>query len=191
VRKVTESDFFTQDQRPHLYETSADVDAEMAEWPARSMRFLGVKTTGRPLFRYTHSPVVFSRPVLLDLQAFIQKRYESSWMKAVIDAEMIMEYSTYGVFAREVDSLRRVAPVPPALSTYFWWPEEFSRMAETFARQVTTSGARIVGIQSKEGSPAKVRELAEPFWKMSENQSTADGTFAEGAEMKTQSLIES
>jgi Family of unknown function (DUF6492) len=169
VGKVTPDDFVAENQLPHLYETSTDVDAEMAEWPARSMRFLGIKATGLPLFRYTHSPVVFSREVLLDLQKFIETRHRVPWMNAVIDAEMIMEYTTYGVFAREVDGLRRVAPVPPSLSTYFWWPDEFSRMRESFAPQVMKVGARIVGIQSKEGAAANVRQLAEPFWRASEN----------------------
>jgi hypothetical protein len=171
VGKVTPADFMTEDQIPHLYETSTDVDAEMAEWPARSMRFLGIKPTGRQLYRYTHSPVVFSREVLLDLHGLIEMRHRIPWMNAVIDSEMIMEYTTYGVFAREVDSMRRVAAVSPPLSTYFWWPEEFRQMSEKFASQIGKTGARIVGIQSKEGSPVKVRELAEPFWKIAESRS--------------------
>lgn len=166
VGSVGEADFFAGDGRPHLYETGPDdLDAEMAEWPAHSMRFLGIKPTGKPLRRYTHSPVVFRRDVLLDLQQYIERRHRRPWMEAVADAEMAMEYTTYGVFAREVDGLSRVAPTMPPLSAYFWWPEQVARLEQTFLDQVCASGVRIVGIQSNTGCPvSRYRPLARHAW---------------------------
>ncbi|HSI11445.1 MAG TPA: DUF6492 family protein [Chthoniobacter sp.] len=165
VDRVTEADFCMPDGRAHLYETEDDIDAEMAEWPAHSMRFLGLKPTGMKLARYTHSPVVFQREVLLDLQKCIEQRHRRPWDEAIADAELVMEYTTYGVFAREVDQLRRVAPVLPRLSTYFWWTEEVARIAETFTDQVERTRARIVGVQSNTGcTPEQLRVLVEPFW---------------------------
>src|SRR5205085_298957 len=99
-------------------------DTEMAEWYAHSLRFLGEKVAGVPLRRYTHAPVPMHREVLLEMQRFIQKKHGSSWVDAIIDADRIMEYTTYGAFARHIDGLKRVCPAAPSLTLYFWWHDQ-------------------------------------------------------------------
>ncbi len=78
-----------------------------------------VKPGGKPVVRYTHSPVVMHRDVVLDLQRYIEDRHRRDWMSAIVDSEMIMEYSTYGVFARQIDGLRRVTPTNVGITCAF------------------------------------------------------------------------
>jgi hypothetical protein len=151
--------------RALLYETTDDVDAEMAEWVGRSMRFLGVKPTHRLVSRFTHSPVVMQREVVLDMQRFIEKRHGRHWIEAMDRFGSIMEYSTYGVFAKYIDGCSRVIRSRPAMSAYFWWPEEVSDMEQSFDAKVLKTGAKMVGIQSNVGkSPAAYRHLLQRAW---------------------------
>jgi len=165
IRHTNSADFYAADGKLHLYESFDDVDAEMAEWTGRSMKFLGVKATRKPVSRFTHSPSVLHRQVLLDMQQYIEKKYGRQWIDAILQFGMVMEYSTYGVFAKYVDELRRVAPTPPPLSVYFWWPEEVAEIERTFESRVAGSEAKIVAVQSNNGlSPAKYRTLIERAW---------------------------
>ncbi len=161
---VAGKDFYAEDGRPCLYETTTEIDAEMASWPNAAMRFLGVKPTGKALYRYTHSPVVFRREVLTDLHRHIAERHGRPWDTAFIDGG-VTEYAVYGVYAREVDQLRRVAPIGPELSCYFWWPAEVARIHEQLESRLRQTNARILGIQSNTGvSVSELRDLLTPWW---------------------------
>lgn len=166
VRNVKSADFYASNGKLHLYETADDVDAEMAAWPANSLRFLGIKATGLPLYRYTHSPVVLNRDVLLDLHEYTRNRYGGDWMQQIADADSVFEYTTYGVFAREVDRLRRVEPTSPVHSECFWWQQDVDMMEATFHNRVDRPEVRIVGIQSNTGCQvSRYREMVEMIWK--------------------------
>ena len=80
----------------------------MAEWQAHSLRYLGLSTTGVPLARWTHSPVPLQYGVLKEMRDALQARHRKPWMEAIIDGSRITEYTTYGVYARYIDQLRRV-----------------------------------------------------------------------------------
>lgn len=165
VDRVTADDFVSEDGRLHLYETSNDVDAEMAEWHAHALRFFGVKETGIAVRRYTHSPVPMHRGVVLDMQRFIEARHRKSWMDIMVAGDRLMEYTLYGTFARHVDGLRRVANVVPPLSTYFWWPNEVASIEGDFFEKVQATGSRIIGIQSNTAcSVSRIRSLAQSVW---------------------------
>jgi hypothetical protein len=166
VRRVLPEEFFTEN-KTHLYETSSGIDAEMAEWPARAMRFLKVPPTGRNLFRYTHSPVVFDSSVVNDLHSYIEKMSGRDWMSAIVDTEMIMEYTLYGVFAREIDRLRRVFPRLPTRSLHFWWPKEVEQLELGWTQVQTDDEVAFVGVQSNTAcSPERILPLAEAVWKI-------------------------
>jgi hypothetical protein len=166
LERVTTEDFTDPvTGKPLLYETFDDVDAEMAEWVGRSMRFLGVKPTHQPVSRFTHSPVVMSRPVLLDMQRFIEARYKRGWIDATDRFGMIMEYSTYGVFAKYVDNLARVSPSTPALSTYYWWSEEVARLVDTLPQRLRGTSTKMLAIQSNAGLPVDAyKDILEQVW---------------------------
>jgi hypothetical protein len=163
--QVKAGDFFGADGRVHLYETQDDLDAQMAEWYARALRFLGVATQGQELRRYTHAPVPWRRDVLLDLQRFLEKRYAKSWMDAVLEGDRITEYALYGAFARHVDELKRVEPVRPALTLYYWWPAEIEKMAANFSQRAREGRFKMALIQSNAGrGVADYRGLIEKAW---------------------------
>ena len=151
--------------KPHLYESFDDVDAEMAEWVGRSMRFLGVNPTHQPVSRFTHAPAVMCRSVLLDMQRFIENRHKRKWIDAMERFGSIMEYSTYGVFAKYVDNAARVVSTRPNLCMYYWWSEDVARLVDTLPGRLEMSGARILLIQSNGGlKPRSYQPLLEQIW---------------------------
>src|SRR5207237_4501739 len=84
IGPASESDFFAPDGRVHLYETENDVDIEMAEWYAHSLRFLGLRETGVALRRFTHAPVPMHRGVVIDMRNHIEKQHGQDWMDAML-----------------------------------------------------------------------------------------------------------
>ncbi|MGA2231162.1 MAG: DUF6492 family protein [Tepidisphaeraceae bacterium] len=165
IDRVTPDDFFAPDGKLHLYETTDDLDVQMAEWYARALRFLGLPTMGQPLRRFTHSPVPWRRDVLVDLQRFIESKHSKPWMDAVLGAERIMEYTLYGAFARHVDQLKRVTPHVPALALYYWWPEEGRSLEADFAARLGASRAKMVLVNSNTQQPVSAfRPFVERAW---------------------------
>jgi hypothetical protein len=165
--RVTPDDFFSSDGRLHLYETTDDLDAQMAEWHAHALRFLGQTTVGELPRRYTHSPVPWRRDVLIDLHRFIEQKHGKHWMDAIVDADRIMEYTLYGTFARNVDQLRRASPARPDLTLYYWWPDQVKQFAADFVQQGAKGDFKMVLIQSNVGrSVAEYKGLIERAWEM-------------------------
>ncbi len=171
VDKVVPDDFYASDGRMHLFETDNDVDLDMAEWYAHSMRFLGLAPGGRPIKRTTHSPVPWHCQVVREMLAHIEKQHGVFWMEAMARADRIMEYSTYGAYARYIDNFQRTTPVRPNMSLYYWWgaDAEWGETIETFERElverVRTRRPKTVLINSSHDRPvAAYRGLIEQAW---------------------------
>ena len=164
VKPIQSADFFNQQGRLHLYETESDMDAQMADWFCRSMRFFGISLRQQPLKQYIHPLSPLHRDVLLDMHRAIEARYHKPWDQAVVK-QNVFEYMTHGVYSRFVDKLQRQDPVVPKLCVYYWWPEQAQRMAEDFLRQIQQKQARAVWIQSNLNLPvAEIRKLAVETW---------------------------
>ncbi len=169
VNRVTSDDFYANDGRIHLYETDDDVDLDMAEWYAHSMRFLGENTTGRPIKRTTHSPVPWNRQVVIEMLAHIEKRHGMFWMDAMLSMNRIMEYSTYGAYARYIDKFQRTTPVRPDLSLYYWWGEDMETFERELVERVRTMKPKTVLINSSHGRQvSSYRGLIEQAWAVRE-----------------------
>jgi len=167
VDRVTANDFFGAGGRLHLYETLDDLDAQMAEWHAHALRFLGLPTVGQTPRRYTHAPVPWRRGVLLDLHRFIEQRHGRPWMDAVADADRIAEYTLYGTFARNIDGLKLSEPVSPRLTLSYWWPDQVERFADDFLDRIQHGNFKAALIQSNAGHPImEYRDLIEQAWTM-------------------------
>ena len=165
VRHVEPAEFYGLDGRVHLYETTDDLDAEMAEWLGRNMRFVGVNPTQKPLSRFTHWAVPLHRDVVLDLQRHIEQKHGRDWYNAILDYDNLAEYTMYGVYARYIEQLRRVVPVRPGLTLNFWWREQVEAIHDTFRDKVADPRVKLVGIQANAGrAPADYRALAEEAW---------------------------
>jgi hypothetical protein len=165
VGRVTADDFKTQDGRVHLYETTDDLDVEMAEWYAHSLRFLGMKEVGIPLRRFTHSPVPMCTQVVRDMQAHIENAHGMNWMEAMIRAERITEYTTYGTYARHIDAFKRTVPALPQLTVYYWWPEQFDTIASDLEARVDAANASMVLVNSNGKHPvSEYRHYVERLW---------------------------
>lgn len=164
VDRVTEADFLSDDGRVHLYETTNDLDVEMAEWYAHSLRFFGIKEAGVPLRRFTHSPVPMHCGVVRDMLAEIERRHGMSWMEAMIRGDRIMEYTTYGVYARHVDDCRRVCPVKPELTLYYWWKGD-GDPAMDLEKRLASSGEKLVLVNSNTNrTVAEYADRVRIFW---------------------------
>lgn len=166
VDTVTSEDFYGPDGRLHFYETDDDVDCEMGEWYCRSLRFLGESLRNRPVLRTTHSPVPLHRQVVLNMQAHIEKQHGVFWMEAMARAEMIMEYSTYGAYARYLDKLQHVVPArPDQLCLYYWWREDRKDLFADLVERVQATKSRAVVVQSsQQRSVSEYRALIEKAW---------------------------
>lgn len=164
VAPITDADFFDVSGRLHLYETETNIDAEMADWFCRSMRFLGVPMRQQPLRQYIHPLSPLHREVLLEMHAAIEARFGKPWHQAIVE-QNVFEYMTHGVYSRFVNQLRRQVPVTPRLCVYYWWPEQAQRMEKDFLSRIQQAQARAVWIQSNLDQPvAKVRALAARAW---------------------------
>ena len=165
IGHLTAADFYAPDGRLHLYESTDDLDIEMAEWYPHALRFLGHKTTGVPLRRFTHAPVPLHRGILLELQAFIEARHKRPWMNAVEEGDMVTEYALYGSFCRHNTCLDRVVPTVPPLCAYYWWPEQVDRLPEILEQEIK-NGKKIALVQSNIGRPVSAfRPGIEQVWK--------------------------
>jgi len=163
---VSASDFYAEDGRMHLYESSDDVDAEMGFWTCQSMRFLGVRLLGLPITRYTHSPVPWSRSVLREMLAFVEARHKKHWWDAILGDEQIMEYSLYGVYARHIDACKRHKPVKNTLCTYYWWPDQTRTIHEDIAERVRADRSKAVLVNSNIGrSVDDYRSVVRSMWR--------------------------
>lgn len=166
VDRVTADDFYAPDGRVYLFETEDDVDCEMGEWYIRSLKFLGESLRHRSVRRTTHSPVPMHRQVVLDMQAHIEKQHGVFWMEAMARAESIMEYSTYGVYARYLDRFQRTTPAHPnSLSLYYWWGEDMENRFADLVERVRAERPKTVLINSNQGHPvSSYRTLIEQAW---------------------------
>lgn len=165
VDRVTSQDFVTEDGRVHLYETTDDLDVEMSEWYAHSLRFFGLKEAGITPRRFTHSPVPMHCGVVRDMLSHIEKRHQCSWMDAMVNGDRLMEYTTYGTFARHVDECRRVCPVAPALTLYYWWKSDAQDLEVKFASRLAESQAKMVLVNGNIGLGIdRYRHLAQASW---------------------------
>ena len=93
------------------------------------------------LRRFTHAPVPMHRGVVIDMRNHIEKQHGQDWMDAMLSHDRIMEYTTYGTYARHIDELRRVCPARPELSLYFWWAEQAAGFRKNFSEAARTSGS--------------------------------------------------
>lgn len=169
VDRITAADFHAPDGRLHLYETTDDLDVEMAEWYAHSLRFLGIKETGVGLRRFTHAPVPTSVPIVKEMLAHIEQRHKMPWAEAIIRGDRITEYATYGAYARHIDKCRRVCPVRPSLALYYWWQGEAQALHQDFHERLAAAPSKMVLINSNMGLDAcTYRDLVAAAWLPSE-----------------------
>ncbi len=165
VRPVTADCFYGEDGRLHLYELDSGIDVEMAEYLGRSMRFLGISPTGKPLVRYTYAPAPMHCGVIEDVQQFIADRHGKHWINAVTETDVITEFATYGAFARYIDNLQRVVPVNPSIISWFWWKNEVENMASQIDECLADERVRMVGVQSNAGyEPSTYKPMFERVW---------------------------
>jgi hypothetical protein len=83
---------------------------------------------------------------------------------------MVLEYMTYGVFARHINGLEGLVPVGPPPSVYYWWPEQLATIDDDFLRRIRQSNGKAVLVNSNIGRPpTDIRGLVEDAWKICKN----------------------
>jgi hypothetical protein len=165
VRPVTADDFFGPTGKLQLLERNDLMltQAEHAMWQRDSAEFLGT-TLDAPLADYTASVVPMHRGVLLDLQQYVERRHSMQWMEA-FEHHRVMEYTTYGVYARWVDELRRAEPAAPSHVVTCWDTERLGEFGAALAEAAESKDAKAGVVHSHEHVPVdNYRGIAESMW---------------------------
>ena len=165
VRPVTVEDFVGPSGRLQLLERQGLLvsQVEHAMWQRDSAEFLGT-TLDTPIVDYTASVVPMHRGVLLDLQEYVERRHSMQWMEA-FEHQRVMEYTTYGVYARWVDELRRTEPAAPSHAVTCWDTERLDDFGAALGAAVQRGEARAGVVHSHERIPVdSYRHLAEVHW---------------------------
>ncbi|HLK58708.1 MAG TPA: DUF6492 family protein [Chthonomonadaceae bacterium] len=171
--RLVEADFYAADGRLHLYETTEDLDVEMAEWLAQSMRFLGIEMRQKRPAKYIHALLPMHTEVVREMIAYIEDRHKGNWAEAMVDHH-VTEYMTYGAYARYLHHLKRVVPAEPTRCLYYWWADQIATMQTDFPERLAQSRAKAVLVQSNLGRAVRdYRALAELAW--SRVETTAEG----------------
>ena len=163
VDRVEEKDFFSDDGKLHLYENDCEYTVETIYWMAQSMKALNVPLGQKP-YLYVHNPVPLHREVVLALQRELSRVHDRNWIDVFLENDLT-EYTTYGVFARYVNGLYKVAPVKPPFTLNYWSNEQLEGYTDTLLGQIRSQGARVVCINSAIGRPvSEYRSLVENVW---------------------------
>jgi hypothetical protein len=165
VRPVTADDFVGPSGRLQLLERGdlALKHAEHVMWQRDSADFLGT-TLDAPIADYTASVVPMHRGVLVDLQGYVEQRHGMQWMDA-FEHHRVMEYTTYGVYARWIDELRRVEPAQPTHAVTCWDTERLDDFGASLAAAAERGDAHAGVVHSHERVPVDAyRHFAEPLW---------------------------
>jgi len=163
IDRVTAEDFHTGGKL-HLYETTTNIDVQMAEWLCRSMKFLGINPAGQPLKQYIHHPFLMHREVLREFYASVSQRAGKPWIEAVLDGN-VFECTTYGAFARHIHGMKLLEAAEPRLTLSYWWPEQVASFERDFLERVRGGSYKIVLIQSNAAKDtAEYRRLIEQAW---------------------------
>jgi hypothetical protein len=173
VRNITEDMFFAPDGKLHLY---ADPDActvETVMWMANSMKAFHVPYSKRPTC-FIHNPVPIHREGLLDMRQFLEKTYNKRWIDAFLECQLT-EYTSYGVFARDVNNLKHHHLTQPPYTLNYWVAEEMENIESDLIEKISDTDVRIVLINSSAGRPvSEYRHLVEKAWMIAEqNPATA------------------
>ncbi len=175
VRSISEVDFFDRAGRLHLHEPEG-LSVLLLGWLARSANLLQLPL-GDPLMKisaYQSQVVPIHGGVVRDMRRYIERLHGKPWFDAMFRADVV-EYTTYGVYARYVDELRRVSPIWSSLCVSFHTPQQFAVFPEYFPRRVEEVDARAGMIHGELGLPVEAyRPVVEQIWSMSTPSSSRE-----------------
>jgi hypothetical protein len=165
VRNVSESDFFDLDGRLHLHEPEG-MPFLLLGWLSDSARFLKLPLS-EPVLKmsaYQSQVVPLHGGVIADMQKYTERTTGNTWFDAMFDAGVV-EYTTYGLFARYIDNLARVSPIWSNLCINFHSPEQYAVFPEYFPRRVDEVDARAGMVHGELGVPVgHYRNVVEQLW---------------------------
>jgi len=165
VRNVSESDFFDLDGRLHLHEPEG-LAFLLLGWMSDSARFLNLPYAA-PVLKisaYQSQVVPLHGGVIADMQKYIERITGKTWYDAMFNAGVV-EYTTYGLFARYIDNLARVSPVWSNLCINFHSPEQYAVFPDYFPRRVEEVDARAGMIHGELGvSVGHYRSVVQQLW---------------------------
>ena len=164
VRKVTAENFYTPEGKLHLYADLEACTVETVMWMAGSMKAFNVPLGKRPSC-FVHNPVPFHRDVVIEMRQYLEKTYNKRWIDAFLEHQLT-EYTSYGVYARDVNNLNRLHITRPPFTLNYWVAEEMANIENELESQIASSDTRFVLINSSMGRPVTdYRHLVEHAWK--------------------------
>ena len=148
----------------HFYADSEACTVQTVVWMADSMKVLGVPLSNRPSC-FVHNPVPMHRDIVLDLRNCMERKYSKRWIDVFMENHLT-EYTTYGVFARDVNALSKLHMTIPPHTLNFWVAETMKSFETELIEKVSTLDVRFVCIQSNIGrSVSEYRTVVEQVWK--------------------------
>jgi hypothetical protein len=119
VRPITADDFYAPSGDLYLFEYRW-CSAELLRWLLDSLEFWGVARRRKIVtVSYVRAIVPLALQLVRDLKSEIEHRYEADWWQAMLDHDVV-EYMTYGVYARYVRGLRGLVPSGRDYSMGYW-----------------------------------------------------------------------
>ncbi len=172
ARNITEDMFFTQDGKLHLYADPDVCTVETVMWMATSMKAFNVPYSKRPSC-FIHNPVPIHREVMLEMRQFLEKTYNKRWIDAFLECQLT-EYTSYGVYARDVNNMKHHHLTKPPYTLNYWVAEEMENIESDLIEKISDTDVRIVLINSSAGRPvSEYRHLVEKAWKIAEQNPAA------------------
>lgn len=144
IRRLDADDFFDAQGCLRFFESSDTATIEEVRWQAESMEFFGIPVRGVPARQYVDMLVPLRRDLLLELQAAIAERGGGrSWAQTMI-RHGLTEYTTYGVFARQVKKANDLWSTAESMCMNYWNQTQAGRFQEYFLEEFGRSDFKAV-----------------------------------------------
>jgi Family of unknown function (DUF6492) len=164
TRPISHETFFTDNGDLQLYADDGACTVQTVVWMAESMQALGVPLDKRPTC-FIHNPVPMHRETTLGLRSTLEQKHSKSWIDAFLDLHLT-EYTSYGVYARDVRMLDGLHMVKPPHTLNYWVPESFDSIEAELCETVLGADVRFVCVQSNIGKHVNdYRHIVDRVWR--------------------------
>jgi hypothetical protein len=172
VRPFDPATFWDDDGKFMLFETTTEA-LEMQEWYCRSLRFLDVPVYGERARSHVDAAVPMHSGTVERMLQYIESVHRGPWWWSMLRHE-VMEFSTYGGFARHVDKLHDVFVDNTEFVRLLWQASDgVNALAADLRDRTADAYVTVSGVASTNHlEPASYIDVVEALWDEIEREST-------------------